>query len=300
MTGSRVLITGAAGQLAFPVAADLAASNEVWGIARFSQPGSRDRLEQAGIRTAAVDLAEPDWQGLPTEFDYLLHFAADITGDDFDRALRINAEGTGLLMDRCAGVSAALIVSTTAVYDLNDDPEHRFTETDPLGDSKPAFGRTYPISKIAQEAVARSECRRLGLPTTIARMNLSYGSNGGFPAYQLDALRNGDALPVAAEGTFHNPIHEADVVASVPRLLDVASVPATITNWAGNDTVSMREYCAYLAELEGLVPEFAPVAGLVRSRAVDTTRQLELIGLCQVPWREGMARMARDRATAAQ
>ena len=30
-----------------------------------------------------------------------------------------------------------------------------------------------------------------------------------------------------------------------------ASVPATIVNWAGSETVSAEEYCAYLGELVG-------------------------------------------------
>lgn len=295
MIGGRILITGPAGQLAFPVAADLAARNEVWGIARFSAAGSRDRLESVGVRTAAVDLADPDWSRLPADFDYVLHFAADITGDDFDRAIRINAEGTGLLMDQFRSAKATLVVSSTVVYDIDADPQRAFEERDPLGDSKPLFGRTYPISKIAQEAVARTQCRRLAMPTTIARMNLSYGGNGGLPAYQLDALRRGDAVTVAAEETFHNPIHESDVIETVPRLLEAAAVPATITNWGGNETVSMREYCDYLGELEGREVVYEEIPGFIRSRAVGTTRQHELIGPCRVSWREGMRQLVEQR-----
>ena len=35
LSGQRVLVTGPAGQIAFPLARALAADNEVWGIARF-------------------------------------------------------------------------------------------------------------------------------------------------------------------------------------------------------------------------------------------------------------------------
>jgi len=293
--GRRILVTGAAGQLAFPVAAALAGSNEVWGIARFGDPSARARLEGVGVTTQSVDLTAPEWGDLPDSFDHVLHFAADITGDDFDRALRVNAEGTGLLMTRFASATSILVVSSTAVYDLHDDPEHPFAETDALGDSRPAFGRTYPVSKITQEAVARTLARTLEVPTTIARMNLSYGPNGGLPAYQLDAIRRGDKVTVADRDTFHNPIFEADVVASVPRLLDVASVPATITNWAGPDSVGMRDYCEFLGELVGRTVDFESVPALIRSRAVDTTRQHELIGPCPTSWRDGMRRLVAER-----
>ena len=51
----RILVTGPAGQIAFPLARDLARSNEVWGVARFSQPGSRERVEKAGVRAATLN-----------------------------------------------------------------------------------------------------------------------------------------------------------------------------------------------------------------------------------------------------
>ena len=38
----KILITGPAGQIALPLCRYLATDNEVWGVARFSQPGSRD------------------------------------------------------------------------------------------------------------------------------------------------------------------------------------------------------------------------------------------------------------------
>ena len=39
LSGEKVLITGATGQVALPVALALAADNELWAIARFSDAG---------------------------------------------------------------------------------------------------------------------------------------------------------------------------------------------------------------------------------------------------------------------
>ncbi|MDH3706832.1 MAG: NAD(P)-dependent oxidoreductase [Acidimicrobiia bacterium] len=296
MKGARILVTGATGQLAFPVVEHMATRNEVWGAARLRDPSARERLVAVGARPAALDLADPDWTELPDQVDVVLHFAADITGDDDDRAIATNAEGTALLLARYHAARAALVVSTSAVYDLHDDPTHRFVETDRLGDSKPLFGPTYPVSKIAQEAVARSMSRVLDLPVTIARMNLSYGPNGGLPAYQLDAIRRGDPVTVAPGPTFHNPIHQDDVVASVPRLLEVASIGATITNWAGPETVSMRDYCHWLGELVGRPVTFDEVSGFMRSRAIDVTRQHQLVGPARLDWRAGMEALVAARS----
>jgi len=49
MRGSKILITGPTGQVAAPIARALAADNEVWGIARFTNPATRESLEQAGF-----------------------------------------------------------------------------------------------------------------------------------------------------------------------------------------------------------------------------------------------------------
>ena len=39
LQGEKILITGPAGQIAFPMTEYLARDNEVWGVARFSEPG---------------------------------------------------------------------------------------------------------------------------------------------------------------------------------------------------------------------------------------------------------------------
>ena len=38
LSDEKILITGPAGQIAFPLAESLARDNEVWGIARFGNP----------------------------------------------------------------------------------------------------------------------------------------------------------------------------------------------------------------------------------------------------------------------
>ncbi len=54
LSGNKIVITGAAGQIGLPLAASLAEHNEVWGVARFSQEGSRERLEALGVQAPAV------------------------------------------------------------------------------------------------------------------------------------------------------------------------------------------------------------------------------------------------------
>ena len=202
--GEKVLVTGPAGQIAFPLFASLAARNEVWGIARFSQAGSRERVEALGVTTRVVDLGDGDLAaaGVPDDFTLVLHLAAYLSpGTDSDAAVRVNGEGTGLLLTHCRPARAALVMSTGSVYSPHPDPWHRYAETDPLGDAHLPAVPTYSTSKIGQEAVARTLCRTLGLPTVIARMNVAYGANGGLPAFHLDALVAASRSPCATTPT---------------------------------------------------------------------------------------------------
>ena len=52
----KILITGPAGQIAFPIAEFLSKENEVWGIARFGDEQSRDRVEAVGVTTRRCDI----------------------------------------------------------------------------------------------------------------------------------------------------------------------------------------------------------------------------------------------------
>ena len=65
-------------------------------------------------------------------------------------------------------------------------------------------------------------------------------------------MRGGVAVPVHTDRPSRcTLIHEDDILATIPGLLRAASVPATIVNWAGQEHVSIEEWCAYLGELAG-------------------------------------------------
>jgi nucleoside-diphosphate-sugar epimerase len=296
LEGRKILVTGPAGQIAFPMARELARCNEVWGIARFSDSGSRQEVEQAGIRTLAVDLGKPDFSELPRDFTHLLHLAATIQGDDYDGAIRVNAEGTGLLLSHCRDVEAALVMSTVSVYKPHPDPWHLFHEDDPLGDIMLPFAPAYSVSKIAEEAVARFCAREFGIPITLARMGASYGPRGGLPVFALQALATGKPVVTRWDPCPYNPIHDDDMLAQVAPLLEAASVPATIVNWAGDEAVSIQDIVAYGAGLLGIEPriEVTEVPGASIGSAVDPARRKAITGPCRVPWRDGIRRVLEE------
>ncbi|MDA8044645.1 MAG: NAD(P)-dependent oxidoreductase [Actinomycetota bacterium] len=292
LSGEKILVTGAAGQIGLPLATHLATGNEVWGLARFSDPAARARLEAVGVKPFRHELGIDDPADLPEDFTYVIHLAAHMAGDDYDHAITVNAEGTGLLLERCRRAKAALVMSTHSVYKPQADPRHVFVETDPLGDVNSTVTPTYSVSKIAQEAVARYCSRAFDLPVVIARMNASYGPNGGLPAYHLDAVAQGQPITTRWDPCMYSPIYEDDINEQAGLLLEAATVPATIVNWAGDEPVSVQEWAVIMGELAGRPAEVVvtEIPNTLRGSVADVSRRRAATGPCRIGIREGLRR----------
>ena len=89
--------------------------------------------------------------------------------------------------------------------------------------------------------------------------------------------------------------HEDDIIRTIPGLLEIASVPATIVNWGGKDQVSVEEWCGYMGKLTGLEPKFDYTENTLQSVIVDTTKMHRLIGETQLDWHDGFRRMIEAR-----
>lgn len=292
----KILITGLTGQVALPVALDLAPRNEVWGLARFSDPAKRERLEAGGVRCETVDLESGDFSSLPDDFDVVLNFAVHKSPEpDFDRDLRANAEAAGLLLAHTRPRRAFFHCSTTGVYEAAGHSV--FSEESPLGDNHRVMMPTYSITKIATEAVVRTAAREHGVPTLIARLNTPYGNNGGWPFYHLMMMKGGVPIPVHSDGpSRYTLFHERDIIRTLPGLVDAASVPARVVNWCGTEHVSIEEWCAWLGELTGLEPKLAPTDQTLESVMTSDARMRELVGPAEVPWKEGLREMVETVA----
>jgi|tagenome__1003787_1003787.scaffolds.fasta_scaffold20867136_2 UDP-glucuronate 4-epimerase len=293
LTGTTIVVTGPTGQVALPVTLALAEQNEVIGLARFRDATARARLEDAGVTCIETNLAAGDFSGVPTAVDYVLNLAV-VKSNRWEIDLAANAEAAGLLMAHCQSATAMLHCSSTGVY----EPAglHELAETDALGDNHRVIMETYSIAKIAAEAVVRTCARLYDLPTTIARLNVPYGDNGGWPAFHLAMVEAGQPVPVHPDRPNRfNPIHEDDIIRTVPALLDAASVPATIVNWGGTEAADLEEWCTYLGELVGREATFVETDATIGGVTIDTTKMVELIGPTQVAWRDGLRRMVEAR-----
>jgi UDP-glucuronate 4-epimerase len=295
LSGSRILITGPSGQVAEPVVAALARQADVTALARFRKETERQRIAGLGATCISADLADP--QGLrdvPDDFDYVLNFAVVKSGD-FDYDLAANGEGVGRLMLHCQNAKAFLHFSSTAVYQYAGHKPR--TEDSPLGDNHRVMFPTYSISKIAAETVCRFVAHQFGIPTTIARLSVPYGDNGGWPFYHLLMMKEGIPIELHPEGpNYYNLLHVDDYLQKIPGLLAAATTGVTTVNFGGSEKTSIEEWCAYLTELTGFEPVFEENPQAFGSLCIDTTRMHELVGPTSVAWKTGIRRMVQSMA----
>jgi nucleoside-diphosphate-sugar epimerase len=293
LTGKTIVVMGATGQVALPVSKALAADNEVIAAARFNDAAARAQLEEAGVTCVVVDLDGGDLSALPRQgVDAVLNLAVSKT-NDWDVDLRVNAEAAGQVMG-WVKPARFLHCSTTGVYaPKGHEP---MLETDPLGDNHAVIMETYSICKIAAEAVVRFASKQFQVPTTITRLNVPYGDNGGWPWYHLLMMQHNVPIPVSQDApSVYCPIHEDDIIAQIPAMLDAAAIPPTIVNWGGSEQVSIEEWVSYLGELTGLTPVFDQSDQALDSVIVDTAKQESIAGPCRVSWKDGLRRMVEVR-----
>lgn len=291
LEGQKILVTGATGKIAFPIARALAANNEVWGAARLRGAADRDRLAGAGIRPLALDLSGGDLSALPDDFGYVFHAAVDPGLHGWRQCVTTNAHNSGELLYHCRRARGFVFCSTGSIYAYQG--QRPLTESDPPGVPLRA---NYSFSKVAAESVCNWIATHFGIPLTIIRICSTYGPLGGAPADRLEAILQRRPIRLHPDKpNNYNPIYEDDYVALGIRAMEVAATPPVVVNWAGSETVSIEEYCTYMGELLGIEPIFEYTPQAHTPLWPDVSRMHEVLGRTRVRWRDGMRRMIEAR-----
>jgi nucleoside-diphosphate-sugar epimerase len=298
LDSEKILITGATGKIAFPIARALADRNEVWGAARMRDPADRDKLVAAGVKPVALDISTGDLSDLPDDFGYVFHAAVDVgaSADDWTRCVDTNAQKSGDLLYHCRAAKGFVFCSTGSVYGYQGQRPLR--ETDPPGVPLRA---NYSFSKIAAEAVCTWVAKQHRIPLTIFRICSTYGPQGGAPADRLEMMLAHKPIRLYPEKpNNYNPIYEDDYVDFGIRSMEVAGTPPIVVNWAGSETVSVEDYCAYMGELVGVEPIFEYTDRAHTPLWPDVTYMHDVLGRTKVGWRDGFRRMIAARHTEIQ
>jgi len=291
LDGQKILVTGATGKIAFPIARALAQCNEVWGAARLRNPDDRDKLVAAGIRPQAIDMSSGDFSALPGDFTYVFHAAVDPGTGDWQRCVTTNAHNSGELLHHCRAAKGFVFCSTGSVYGYHG--RRPLTEADAPGVPLRA---NYSFSKVAAESVCTWVARHFGIPLTIIRICSTYGPLGGAPADRLEMMLAHQRIRLHPDApNNYNPIYEDDYVQLGIRAMEVAASPPIVVNWAGSETVSIEDYCAYMGELIGVEPIFEYTPDAHPPLWPDVTYMHQILGRTTVHWRDGFRRMVAAR-----
>lgn len=291
LNNQKILITGATGKIAFPIARALASGNEVWGAARLRNPADREKLLAAGIKPLALDLSQGDLSALPTDFTYVFHSAVDPGQGDWRQCLLTNAHYSGDLLYHCRAARGFVFCSTGSIYGYQG--QRPLTESDPPGVPLRA---NYSFSKVAAESVLSWVATHFNIPLAIIRVCSTYGPLGGAPADRLDAILERKPIRLHPDKpNNYNPIYEDDYVALGIRALTAARTPPLVVNWSGSETVSVEDYCTYMGELVGIAPIFEYSHDAHTPLWPDVAYMHEVLGRTQTHWRDGMRKMIRSR-----
>lgn len=285
VSGKRILVTGASGLVAFPVAAELAKSNEVYALARYSDPAQKRLMEAAGAQAVVFDLANPDLSSLPQSVDIVINYA--VLPPTHKDAYEVNTGAAGRLARRYRDCEAFVHGSTGSLYEYQG--ERPLREDDPYGLHSSA--ENYAASKIAAEFLIRHLSEDYEMPATIVRIFSFYGPRGGGVTQRIDQVARGEPVSVyPGVRNVHTPLYEDDYVEKTIAAAGIAKVGAEIVNVGGSEAVTTQEYCQMAGEILGKEPVFVE-----NSKAwpiwADTTKMERLLGPSKVSMREGVRRV---------
>ena len=295
LKNARLLMTGLTGQLAGSIAAILAPHNEIYGLARYGKPGSMEAVEALGITPVVCDYTTGDFSGVPDDFDYVFHAAADVFPVDIETGLRQNAEGTGLLLNHLNRAKAWIYVSTSGVYWDQPDPWYALQGDRPMRrqhpDQHPLRLRHQQVRRRGGRPVAVPHPRRaaddrpdeLVLRPGELRRRAGQGHHPG---------GEGEPVPVNPDWEMVGcPIHEDDMAEHLEPFFKGAAVGGTVTNWGGDDAISVEQYVPWVAAQLGTSYSFTDMTDIIAyPRNLDPAKRISLTGPCKVKWQDGFRR----------
>jgi len=231
-----------------------------------------------------------DPTSLPEGLTHVFHAAAMVGPEaraDWQRCFEVNAQASGRLVAALGGIKGFVYCSTGSAYEYQG---HRpLKEDDPPG----VHLGNYSLSKIAGEAVVRFAAVEHGVPLTIIRIFSTYGPEGGAPVDRLRRILAGKDVVLHPDSpNNYNPIYEDDYVRQGIRAMEAASLEPLVVNWAGSETVSAEDYCAYLGELVAKPVTIRYDAAAPWPIWPDVTKMHEVLGRTEIPWQEGMRKIA--------
>ncbi len=220
------------------------------GVARFTAPEVRKRLESWGIETIACDLLDREAVAALPKLDNVIYMVGRkfaTTGDE-PLSWAMNVHVPGIVAEAFAG-SRIVAFSTLCVYpyaEVSGPGCDEGTPPEPLGE--------YANSCVGRERVLQYFSARNGTPGRLIRLNYAIDLRYGVLFDVASWVRSGEAIDLRMGHA--NVIWHGDVNAQVLRALRHCEVPASPLNVGGPEATRIEVLARAFGERFGAAPVF--------------------------------------------
>ena len=253
-----VLVLGVGGKMGPTLArlarraADRAARpRRVIGVARFSDPSVRPRLERWGVETIRADLLSRGDVAALQHTPNVIYMAGHKfgTAGNPSRTWAANAYLPTLAAETFPR-SRTVVFSSGNVYPFAAAPGPGPSERDPTG----------PVGEYAQSVLGRERLFEYfselhGTPAAILRLNYAVEPRYGVLRDIADRVRNRSPIDLATG--YVNVIWQRDANSIALRLLEHCSTPPLTLNVTGTEALSVRAIAERFGRVLGVEPIFS-------------------------------------------
>ncbi len=223
----------------------------VIGVARFSNPAHKDRLQQHGIETIRCDLLDPAYLERLPDAANVLFMTGMKFGSTGQEALTwaMNCHLPALVAQRFRR-SRIVAFSTGNVYGLSKPADGGSRETDTLQPQG-----EYAMSCVGRERIFEHFSRALGTPMAILRLNYATELRYGVLVDVAQRVWTGEPVPLAMGHL--NALWQGDANAMALCAFARVSSPPFVVNLAGPETLSVRRVAEEFGRLLDRTVTFA-------------------------------------------
>ncbi len=253
-----------------------APQKRVIGVARFSDPAVRQRLEGWGVETIACDLLDRDAVEALPKVENIVYMAGKKfgTGQDQSFTWAMNAY-VPTLVAQAFRASRIVAFSTLCVYPYAPFVTEGWDEREP-----PDTRGEYANSCVARERLFQYFSRQYETPGRLMRLNYAVETRYGVLVDVANWVLKGEPVPIAMAQA--NVIWQGDASNQMLRALGHCTVPASPLNIGAPHAHSIRTLAEIFGERFGKTPLYEgeeAAEGWVN----DTSQAQRLFGLPVVP-----------------
>ena len=277
-----IMILGVAGKMGVTMAMlavnairEAGVAKRVIGVARFSNPEERNKLEAAGVETVVCDLLDRDQVNQLEKVDNIIFMAGRKFGTDGSEEL---TWAMNILAPEyvCEHFKASSIVafSTGCVYPL----EH-ITSCGSTEDTVPMPVGEYSQSCLGRERIFQYYSKKNGTKILLFRLNYAIDLRYGVLHDIAKNIAAGE--PVDNTVGFFNCIWQGDANSNALRALELCESPCAVLNITGPETASVAGCAAIMGKIMGKEVTFKGVPGEI-GYLNNSGKMCQLLGYPQV------------------